>query len=218
MKALPQRTVICAAALHCFLPFGAAHATAATRAVPPDLVVRAQFFPGAGSGWVLAEEAAKMPKPWTVKIAANGQASQATTFVSDPSRSLPMMMRPRKSDPAMPTEEMRKVDPPHIRHVQLSDRQVQQIADAIHTAKFFTLPQELASSAGYHHTASIVLQVTMKGRSREVAFEWPNGRFDRSELLRFWRVWSAVTRAIPSPNHNNELDYWAHAVRLRLPK
>lgn len=159
-----------------------------------------------------------MPKPWTTKIAANRRASQATTSVRDPWRSLPIMMRPRKSDPPVSTEEMRRVDSPHIRYRQLSDVQMQQIVDAVRSANFFTLPQELASSGGYSHTASIVLHITMEGRSRQVAFEWPNARFDRSELLRFWRVWSAVTRAIPTPNRNNELDYWADAVRLRLPR
>jgi hypothetical protein len=162
------------------------------------------------------EEVAKLPKPWSVTISADGKASQAMTLVTDPRRSLPMLMRPYKSDP-ISKAELRAVDPPRVKHLQLSQPRLQQIVQAIRGSRFFTLPQELSSARG-EHTASLVLRITMDGRTREVAFDWPNERFDRSALLRFWTAWSAVTRAVPSPNHNNELDYWTHAVGLRLPK
>jgi hypothetical protein len=192
------------------------HAIAGT-AVPPDLAIRAQFFPGGGGEWMIPEMAAKLPKPWTARISADGKASQATTFVTDPRRSLPTLMRPGKNDPPISTKEMRAVDSPRVKRLQVGQQKLQQIVQAIRTAEFFALPQELSSPLGFH-TASVVLHITMDGRTRQVAFEWPNERFDRPGLLRFWTVWSAVTRAIPSPNHNDELDYWTHAVGLRLPR
>jgi hypothetical protein len=111
---------------------------------------------------------------------------------------------------------MRAVNSPRVKRLQIGQQRLQHIAEAIRTAQFFTLPQELSSPLG-EHSASVVLHITMNGRTRQVAFAWPNERFDRPGLLRFWTVWSAVIRAIPSPNHNDELDYWTHAVGLRLP-
>lgn len=191
--------------------------TIAGTAVPPDLAIRAQFFPGGGGEWMIPEIAVKLPKPWTARISGDGRASQATTFVTDPRRSLPTLMRPGKNDPPISAKEMRAVDSPRVRRLQVGQQRLQHVAEAIRTAQFFTLPQELSSPLG-EHSASLVLHVRMNGRTRQVAFAWPNERFDRPGLLRFWRVWSAVIRAIPSPNHNDELDYWTHAVGLRLPK
>jgi hypothetical protein len=190
---------------------------AATPAVPRDLAIRAQFFPGGGGEWMFPEEAAKLPKPWTLVITRDGKASQATTFVTDPRRSLPTLMRPGKGEPPPSKEEMRVVDPPRVKRVQVSEETLQRIVTAIRQSAFFSLSREL-SSASSEHIASVVLRITADGHTREVAFEWPNERFDKSGLLRFWQVWSAVTRAIPSPNRNNELDYWTHAVGIRLPK
>jgi hypothetical protein len=211
------RHLVNLAAVLCVVFILGAHWAAAGVPVPADFAVRAQFFPGAGSSWMIPEEAAKLPKPWTVKISADGKASQATTFVTDPRNSLPMLMRPGKGEPPVSAEEMRAVDPPRLKRLHIRPERLQQIVQAIRAAEFFTLPRELSSPFG-EHTASIVLEIMMDGRTRQVAFEWPNERFDRARLLRFWSVWSAITRAVPSPNHNDELDYWTEAVGLRLPK
>jgi len=166
---------------------------------------------------MIPEAAAKLPKPWAVTASADGHASQATTLVTDPRRSLPVLMRPGKNDPPVSAAEMRAVDSPNVKRLQVSAQKLQQIVQAVRMANFFELPRELSSPWG-EHTASIVLDITMEGRTQRVAFEWPTERFDRDKFLRFWRVWSAVTRAIPSPNRNTELDYWTDAIGLRLPK
>ena len=157
--------------------------------VPADFTLRARFFPGGG----LVDY--KDSEPWRLRITANGKAIQETWIIGSP-----------------------RYPNGVSKSFTLSQQQLSRLVKAVQEAAFFSLPEEISKTDG-DHFAGCVLAIQMRGQSRTVKFVWPTdekGTHNRPALTRFWKVWRAVLKAVPSPNHNSEAVWWLQHVRPDL--
>jgi len=158
--------------------------------VPNDFVLTASFYPGGGG------DPGRGPHPWQLTISRDGKVVQTTSvFGAD-----------------TPTR-VRSV----VKAASVSRDALRRVVVAIDKADFFALPKTLSTTT-YDHFASVVVKVTMSGRTREVEFLAPNHTYDAAALRRFWAVWRALLKAVPSPNKNEEMLFWIKKKRPDLAK
>jgi hypothetical protein len=125
------------------------------------------------------------PRPWRLTITADGKATQETHSY-DPDRT-------------------------HLKKSQLSSKQLLEVYAALQRAEFFELPHQLLTPiAGSElgHQMGIQLQVRSHRRTHEVVFDVPGTPRSRSAVKRFWSAWRIISKAVPSPNRNDEFSYW----------
>lgn len=155
--------------------------------IPADFALVARFYPGAGGD-------GSGPQPWRLMISSDGTATQETSVIG--TETPPNL---RKS----------------VRKLTVSRTGLTRLRRAIERADFFTLPRDLSKSE-YEHIAGVVIKVSMGGRKGEVEFIIPNDTYNAAALTRFWSVWRALLREVPSPNENEELLHWIKYVRPDL--
>lgn len=118
--------------------------------------------------------------PWKVTVGGDGNAIQEV----------------RSSTPPRETLESKRLT--------LTRYALSQLLAKVEDARFFTL----AKSYSYAVTDSptLVLRVTMNGKSHEVSVYAPGDQKDKEEVRRFLGIWNEVLRRIPSPNADQKPD------------
>ena len=154
--------------------------------VPKDFALTATFYPGGGGN------VGSGRYPWQLRVNRNGKAVQKTSIFT-----------------ANTTMRVQTV----VKTKSLSRDALRRVVTAIEKADFLKLPQTLSNTT-YEHYASVVVKVTMNGRTHEVEFLAPNKTYDAAALRRFWTVWRALLKIMPSPNKNEEMLFW---IRHQCP-
>jgi hypothetical protein len=171
----------------------AAHAIAKST----NFTLHAKFFPGGGGELADPEILARALKPWELRIERDGKAIQ---------------------DIFMPVIRRDEITNKRIRKTQtLSPSVMQGLLKSIIDADFFVLPRSLTTGE-YEHRAGIVIRITIEGRTHEVSFVAPAEKIDKRAFGRFWQVWRALARSVPSPNGNQEMIYWLRNAHPDLPR
>ena len=89
----------------------------------------------------------------------------------------------------------------------LSSEDLDELIVTIKSTKFFDLPEEISDSSLEHH-ATIELRIVMEGKTHYSSFNAPNKKEDAEALVRFWKLWCALLKKVPSSNKNGDLSYW----------
>lgn len=152
--------------------------TAVTEASSPRIWIHAQFYPGGDSDGP--------PDPWELTITNCGDAMQQTFIFS--------------------TEGNRKRETISKRFA-FSPQDIDELIAMVKDTKFFDLPEEI-SDGSFQHCATIELRIVMDGKTQFSSFNAPNKKEDKAALLRFWKVWSAILKKVPSPNKDGDLTFW----------
>jgi len=172
----------------CLAP-GVAALIHARAEIPGDFALRGRFFPGGG----LVDY--KDSEPWRLRITANGKAIQETSII----------------DFHEPPRQVTK-------SFSLSREKLASLVGIVDQVHFFSLPNHISTNSGEDY-AGMWLEVKMRGRTRRVEFVWPTDEkatHNRPALTRFWNVWRAVLKSVPSPNRNSEAVWWLQHVRPDL--
>jgi hypothetical protein len=125
------------------------------------------------------------PRPWRLTITADGKTTQETYSYGP--------------------------DQTHRKKFQLSSKQVEDIYEALQRAEFFKLPDQIytpIAGSELGHQMGIQLQIRSHGRTHEVVLDVPGTLRSRAGAKRFWSAWVVISKAVPSPNRNDEFSYW----------
>jgi hypothetical protein len=76
----------------------------------------------------------------------------------------------------------------------------------IKEADFFTLKKRYDFPVTDNPT--LVLSITLDGKSHEVLVYAPDHQKKSKEVRRFFRVWSEILRKVPSPNADDKPDHY----------
>ncbi len=143
-------------------------------AIPPDLALRAQYYPALPGAPSFEIPGGRRWHPWTMTLTADGRAHQ-------------------ESDRTVPGK--RKI----IRKsVRVARQDVEALVAEVRRANFFFLAPEYAFAVTHHPT--LVLRITMEGRSHEVTVYAPDRVKDEAEVAAFLRVWNQTLRLVPPLN------------------
>jgi len=97
----------------------------------------------------------------------------------------------------------------------LSRQDLAELLSVVKDARFFELPAEI-SETGLAHYATLELRIVTGNKTHTSSFLAPNQKENPAALTRFWKVWSAVLKKIPSPNRNQDLHFWMRRVHPEL--
>lgn len=139
------------------------------------------------------------PDPWELTIGGCGDAMQQTFVYSTAGK--------RRSKTIS-------------KSFALSRQDLAELIAIIKDARFFDLPAEI-SETGFDHYATIELRIVMGGQTHYSSFFAPNQKENGAALARFWKVWSAVLKKVPSPSRDEDMLFWmrhAHPELVGLPK
>ena len=143
-------------------------------AIPPDLALRAQYYPALPGSPSFDIPGGRRWHPWTMTLTADGRAHQESD------RTVPGKRRIiRKS-------------------VRVASRSVEGLVAEVRRANFFFLMPEYAFAVTDHPV--LVLRITMDGRSHEVTVYAPDRVKDEREVTAFLRVWNQTLRLVPPLN------------------
>jgi hypothetical protein len=134
------------------------------------------------------------PDPWELTIAGCGDAMQQTFVYST-------------------TGKIRNKT--ISKSFALSRQDLAELISIVKDAKFFDLPEEI-SETGFDHYATIELRIVMGGQTHYSSFFAPNQKENREALARFWKVWSAVLKKVPSPNRDQDMLFWMRHAHPEL--
>ena len=79
-----------------------------------------------------------------------------------------------------------------------STKELQQLVEAVRTSQFFTLKNNYGY--GVTDNPTLIVHVTMNGKSHEVEVYAPDYLKDNKEVKRFMKLWNELLRKVPSPN------------------
>jgi hypothetical protein len=143
-------------------------------AIPPDFVLRAQYYPALPGAPGFDIPGGRRWHPWTMTLTADGRVHQESD------RTVPGKRRIiRKS-------------------VRVAPRNVGALVAEVRRANFFVLAPEYAFAVSSHPT--LVLRVTMEGRAHEVTVYAPDRVGDEPQVAAFLRVWNQTLRLVPPLN------------------
>jgi hypothetical protein len=171
-----------------FLSVCVAHAASN---VPSDFAVHAHFSPGGGPAAFEDTSKAAMarwPKPWDLKLNSAGKGKREIDL---------SVIRGDVLD-----------SKPIYDTVSISPQALNALATAIREAEFFSL-LSVVSGKPYHHSGGLFLSITLGGRTHKVTLYSSAESQDNAAIKRLKTVWSALFKAVPSPNRSRELSWFS---------
>ncbi len=165
---------ICAAVAAAIAAWLLVAPAAAADTVPRDFTLTAEYYPALPD--LERDRWDRMTwHRWTLTVTADGKALQETQRSGRGS-----------------------VKGIHRRFVKLRQRDVARLVTTVRTAGFERLAGDYAFAVS--RAATLVLRVTMDGRSHEVTVYGPERVKGDPEVAAFLRVWNQTLRLVPPPN------------------
>jgi hypothetical protein len=113
-------------------------------------------------------------KPWKLTITADGKAVQEAYTYPNGKETI-----------------LRKT-------LTLTKEELQQFVAKVRDSRFYTLAQDYSYKVTDNPT--LILRVTMNGKSHEVTVYAPHYLKNKDGVKRFSKIWNEVLRKVPSPN------------------